>query len=545
MKANQYFITDTNSLKFNMNLSATNFARSRLQQYLKEAGYLASKTTESKWIFTSYYFEETEQINNTVYVCGNPFAGVTFYEILKSNDRTQAKLALSAVIAATESAIQQNIKLPLCGPVCTLLNKDLTSVLFLPMELLERSLINSGKIEYNSYFGKWINKGLENIDAHRFLLSNYVYYYITGLNAFNENDEEIRTEDYYDCNFIPLEITEECKNSESGKIITFNLSKGSPKGRKAETSIPVPDLNIFEKYSNDSYTSENKNIMRNNFNKKNNRKLKIVRKYRKNLMSVKTALFIGFTAFILLFVYFAGKSPTPDTLGLNSRQVAECAFTGLNHLDIQLFMECMKGNTGKNFQEIIAGFYTSGKMRANYEREAGTLPPNQWFYVANKKGYDYWSFGITNFTLNGTEADSDATYYKHNKNEKVKSLKEENRKILQKGDICKYQAKYYMLHHETLNKLYVDEHTTNIELTYNGKKFYITNLEDTFTPVEFSTYDFNKKLTELLNQNNSVIKCCEKLKEEYPWVPTENEIKKGQEGIRKFFLDKYMIKYDE
>ena len=307
----------------------------------------------------------------------------------------------------------------------------------------------------------------------------------------------------------------------------------------------IPSLDSYNEESTLQLTDKEKSELRKIHEARKEKKLSFVRKYRKNIMSIKTAAYIAGTILILTFVYFIGKSPAPDTLGLTSRQVTECAFTGVNRLDIQLFMECMKGNTGKNFQEIIAGFYTSGKMRANYEREAGTLPPNQWFYVYNKKGYNYWSFGITNFTLNGIEADSDASYYKHGKKEKVKAIKEENGRLLKKGDIASYTAHYYMLHHETLDKLYVDEHTSELELTYNGKKFYVTSFKDSFIPVEFSTYDFNKEFSELLSQNKTISKCCEILKEKYPWVPCEKEIIRGQEEIRKFFLDKYMIKYDE
>ncbi len=544
MKANQYFIFDSDSLKFNMNMSGVNFARSRLQQYLKASGFIAKKNPDNSWSFTKYFFEETVQSDDKFYICGKPFNGIPFFEILTSSDYQFKKNNLNRLIDATEFALAENIQLPVCGPVCTLINTTADEILFLPMELTERSLIASGKFEYNNYYGKWVNKGLDFVDAHRFLLSNYVYFLITSKNAFNEIDEEIRTEDYYDCNYIPLELTDECINSDSGKIITFNLSKGSPKGRKSKQSIIIPNLESFEEKIQNFSDNNEKELLRNKYLQKKQKKISIVRKYRKNIMPVKTAAYIVSMLIILILVYFMGKSPAPDTLGLHSREVAECTFTGINKLDIQLFMECMKGNTGKNFQEIIAGFYTSGKMRANYEREAGTLPPASWFYVFNKPGYSYWTFGITNLTLNNTEADCYTTCYKPEK-QKRKRLTEENGKVLQKGDVCLYQAHYFLLHHETLDKLYVDEHTSNLEITYNGKKFLVTSFEDSFESIDFSTYDFNKELTELISKDYSIQKCCEILKEKYPWIPAQNELLKGKEEIRKFFLDKYMIKYPE
>ncbi|NLM00204.1 MAG: hypothetical protein GX220_01965 [Treponema sp.] len=530
-------------IELSMQMSQSDFAKAKLLQYLTEPGYLA-KITDNEVKFSEFRFEETTEKNGNILVISKGYSGTSLYEFFfekKINENSFKAFELLKKIF--ENAILQKKIIPFTAPLFTIISSDFTEILFLPKELCLRSLLNCGDKTYSKFAGLFINENLNNEDSLRFTLSIYAYFLVTGKLPFNEIDSEKRYEDYYDCKFIPLELCEKCKNSDAGKIVTFNLCKGSPMGRKLESSKSLPNINSFFEINNFSLSQKTKDNQKKRILLKHNKTIPFLRKCRKNSFAIKTWAFVIFSALILILGYFIGRKPPTNIKGLTSFQVIETAYTGFNNLDLPLFNSCMTGKAGKNFEEFIAGFYATGKIRMMYEKDAGTLPPSQWFHLKNDT--DYWTFGLTNLLINGQTGNLSANYHKRKKGEKVYPVKIENGLVLHKGDTKKFNASYYRLHHQSLDKLFVNFHTTEIETTYDGKKWLISKFDDKFTPVELDTAQFNTKYVTLLKEGNSVFSAIEILRKEYEWLPTEVDLKKGITEIRQFYFKKFNMEYKE
>lgn len=539
----------SDKIELNMNMSQENFAKARLLQYMTEPGYIA-KIIENKVKFEPYYFLETaaeKSVDNqsNIKIVANGFLGKSFYDILNQQDNKQEQCKVFNLLNKIFcSAIESNINLSFTSPLFTIISQNYDCVLFLPQELCSRSLLNFGDDVYSYYLGCYNNPGLSIKDNINFILSCYAYKIITNKLPYNELNTEIRIEDYYDGNFIPLEYTEECKNTEYGKLISFNLNKGTSKGRKLENSKEIPDLNDFFIITSTSLSEKDKNEKKQNLFNKNNKKIKFLRKCRKNSFALKTLAFVLCSVIVLIIGFFAGRSTPPDIRGLTSYQVVETAFTAFSKLDVQLFTCCIETNRNtRKFEEIMANFYTTGKMRSAYEVDAGTLPPNQWFHLKNQKQFsNYWTFGLTNLKINGNSANLSSEDYKINKKQKLPFIKEENNKILKKGDTIKYDLTYFMIYHETLKKLFVNEYTTEVTLVFNGKRWKISNIEDNYMPLQINTKDFNNKFNNYLSKENDIYKVMNLLRVDYPWLPTQKELEAGNNEVKKFFTQLYTVK---
>lgn len=534
------------SIVLQMHMSQEDFAKARLMQYMTEAGYIGKKEND-KWIFSEYRFKETAGDKDNIAISGSGFKGKSLFDLLSSDNIDIKKSVLNLLNELYTEAINQNIQLKSPSKLFTIISDDLTSVLFLPNELSTRALLNLSDETFSFFTGCYNNPALDVSNNLRFNLSCYYYEFITGNKPYKNLNSELRYEDYYDGYFLPLEYYKNCTNSNAGKIITTYLKKNCPKFRNITITEHIPNIEEFYLENPKNLNAEDKKAATEKWNKVFVKKTNFFRKCRKNSFKLKTLAFILATIIVLVIGFFAGRTPPPDVKGLTSRQVVETAMTGISKLDVQLYTSCLRShNDGRKIEEMIASFYTSGKMRQLYDIDAGTLPVNQWFHLKNQKHYaNYWSFGLTNLLIDGEPGDLSANYHKHDKKEVVKFLTEEDGKILHKGHTKSYKLNYYLVYHQTFNNIFVHKYDTLVTLVFNGKRWKITNIDDKYEEITVDTKKFNNDYNKLLNDNLTPFEAVKILRNDYPWVPTDVELEKGDAEVREYFTNLYTVKKQE
>lgn len=534
-------IEDTIVLQLHM--SQEDFAKARLMQYMTEAGYIGKKEN-NEWIFSQYRFKETAGDKDNIAISGPGFNGTTLFNLLNGDDIETKKTVLNLLKEIYDSAISQDIPLNTPSKLFTLISDDYDTVIFLPTELTSRALLNISDEAYSYFTGCYNNPAL-NINYNlRFNLSCYYYEFIAGNKPYSNLSSELRYEDYYDGYFLPLEYYKNCLNSDAGKIITTYLKKSCPKFRNLNITDNIPNIEDFYLKKSNNLNAENKKDATEKWNNIFVKKVNFFRKCRKNSFKLKTLGFVLATIVVLVIGFFAGRTPPPDVKGLTSRQVVETAMTGISKLDVQLFTSCLRSHKdGRKIEEMIASFYTSGKMRQLYDVDAGTLPVNQWFHLKNQKHYaNYWSFGLTNLFIDGKPGDLSAKYHKHDKKADVKFLKEEDGKILKKGDSKSYKLNYYLVYHQTLNNIFVHKYDTTVTLIFNGKRWKIVNIDDKYIEIPVDTKKFNNAYNELIKNNLTSFEAVKILRKDYPWVPSDIELENGDAEVREYFTNLYTVK---
>jgi hypothetical protein len=531
-------------------LSSREFTQSKLGQFLSEPGYLAIPNKEdNSFHFVEFRFTGTQTTmkqngkQDLVVISAPPFAGKPLYDILKENNKTASVTAVNTVIEAVEyyltyknTTTQEKLpeELPNCGPLGTIIG-DNGSVLFLPMQLMSRSVNARADNLYSQLWGCWKNDSLLTEDNWRFTLSSYVYAAFTGKSPYNNLSTEKRTEDYYDDNFVPLHLALPFdKNDTEIKalypIINHNLTlkaplykSGKKKSKKNEkirivesvpTSEPVPQIKNIPSITitPEFITAQDSYIFR------KSKKIKHKRFLRKN----RTSLTVGSLIFILLCFFISSiiidNKNKPNTLGLSSEEVVYQFYEGINSLDNNLIDSVGPRKVTQDYSNTISGVFVSGKMREAYEQVPPILSPAQWICARNS--LELWLFGTSRLSLT-TVIPPPAT----------PAI----------GDLAEYESHYYLIRNQGLEDYVVTEYTEIITLTYGKKEWQITGLEPVATEIAVDSVQFKEDFATALtnthpdNQGQELIII---LQDKYFWLPTVEEAAKALSTLPSYLIPK-------
>ena len=529
---------EANNLILDMNMDNRDFAQARLIPFIEESGWRAIPEITEEGIetfkFEAWNFSETSEKEGYIQIEGKTTCNTTLLSILESVPKNPEIInSVKNVCKAIQQGISNKIEIPQVGPEGTLLAED-GSILFLPETLFNRAAECRPQVEYSKLLGCWINPALSREEGLYFTESVYIYYALTEKLPYPLPYTDRRCEDYFDKNFIPIELIVPNINSTLAQIININLSrqgairiakKNTASVRVQRNSIPSQPIPLEDIKEIESIKIEDEELRkkRENYEKQLNKTIKRARFIRKNnsLLKILAASFI--TLIIIILMTINGNQDKYTPKGLTSIELCEALYTGIQNMDITLLQEICHGRKMNSLIDSVSTFYVTTKVRESVERNGGTFTPAQWLYLDNTR---YWLYGITNVQIDGKEASSDL--YPEIRKAKPKPITEESGIQLKPGDIKTFTGNCYFVYSDGVENISIEKCTDIITIEYIENSWYVVDFSREYEESSILLKDFNTDYkAELENNNGAVMKSIADLKNKYEWLPTPAEMVVG------------------
>lgn len=554
----------------NSGLNQESFGRTKLSLSIEEKGKIA-EFDENGIRFSDFEFADIENKNGSVFFTAELSEGKSFLEILNGN--ICEKNAIEKLILALTNAYEKNENLNVSGGAEGIIFAN-GKIIFLPPELFEQCAQNSAQnceqdSKKNSGNFKFVYKGLPPKEQILFFRSVAAYKSLTKKFPFDENDLTKRQVDIGDEKFIPIKlylpkISEKLASSiDAGLKIKpeefekagkreLKISKDEKKNQKNLSLAEKFDIENFnrelenlqknqknsakneiaeissENFSEISFEEKNLEKKRNAFARKMSAKIAAKRFFRRN----KTAI-LAIAAFLAFAAWMANgfvkeNRQLATSKGLDSTQTAAAMYTFIHKADVPNLQEIAKGKQTKDLIFKVAGFYVTSKQREEQNAADKSVTPGQWLFY--NKNSSNWMYGITNLKIDGKSFPAENKFPK--RMEKPESLKEENGKILKRGDKTVHTAEYYLVHQDA-NRIYAEKTAEEVELEWNGKRWIVKGGKGKSSPLSVKSKTFSDEYYGLLENGSSVKDAVSNLKAKYEWLPDENDIKTDAEFLAK------------
>ena len=202
--------SEGNALFLDSALSADAFGKIKTQ---KEYGVLATVHADrivsfEPWIFDGTARRRAGEQAETVCYQGS-FSGKTLLSLLNVSKADACNAALLTYTVCARAILEERT-LPAVGAGGIIVGAPdadgSTQLLFLPEEQFERASRNHGEAVYASVQGAWVNRTLSGAASTTFTCAAVIYCALSGAVAFPARDSTERTADFFDKNFIPLEL---------------------------------------------------------------------------------------------------------------------------------------------------------------------------------------------------------------------------------------------------------------------------------------------------------------------------------------------------
>lgn len=527
------------TLTLNMGITPIDFAKSRISQMITDEGYYV-EFKDNNFTITPWRFSSTSENKGLIEVKGElPNGNKTLYEIITKSNQTEKKECINKLICFYEYVIKNKLEIPIIGPLGTVFCND-GSFLLLPNEFFSRAVIKLSDEEYSNVQGCWINSALTGSNAIRFLLSVYIYHYVSGRLPYTNKNSQERTEDFYDKNYVPFIYTSGKLNEETSRIIDKYLSldaafSSKKKGKQQEKILTVSIDNI------DSYYDENKEETKEKaqelLNKRQAISNKIFSKVKRRrflrqkntILLVSTAIFCVIGLSIISTIH--DKRQLPTTVGMTSIETIESFYTGVNNLDTSL-LDATTVNSGsaKPYKNLVDGYYVTSKYRTSVESQYATYPLTEWLYFKNQTQFTI--FGVSNLQINQKPADCQSTIYQINNKDKTKLLTEFGQEIKEK-DSKTYIATGYIVFTEGVDVLSIMKFTDTIDMAYLKDRWKIVKITNNWEELSVDYPSFITDYAKSLEGISDIKDISSSLKNTYDWIPTTIEIEKAGEILQR------------
>lgn len=529
------------------------FGRTNLALSIEEKGKTA-EFDDKNVKFSDFSFTAVEEDKNgSVYFTSPLENAETFLEILNSeNFDDKKKNAVKKLILALTEAYENKIDLKISGAEGILFSDG--KIIFLPAELFAQCVSNSR----NGENFKYIYKGLEDSEQVLFFRSVAAYKALTGNLPFEEDDLTKRQTDIADEKFIPLElylpdldktlsaaidaglkIRSEQKHS-SGRR-EFSDAKEEKKRKDILAAAEKFDAEKFDEElqraagllrsarndgkepRKDDGTSRNDaelEAKRKSFLKKQNAKVASKRFFRRNRNALLALLAFAVFAFWMASGFVRENRLLATTKGLNSTQAAALMYSFIHRADVPNLQEVAKGKYTKDLIFKVAGFYVTAKQREEQNAGDKSVTPGEWLFY--KQNSSNWMYGITNLKIDGKPFPAESGYPK--RKDKPLPIKEENGKILKRGDKASHSAEYYLVHQDS-NRIYAEKISETVTLSWKGKRWVATSVEGKSEPLSVSAKAFSDEYYALLGGGKSIHDAAAQLRGKYEWLPDEADMR--------------------
>ncbi len=554
------------TLFLSTSLSQDAFGRTQYIREIDEAGFIASlprKSARSQdvsfepWKFTGTRTDADDIVSFTGPSLGK---GKSLCEIFESSPAEDIQEGVKAVLTALTAALEEDIPLQTVGAEGIVLFSDESAVriLFLPANLFERSAGNT-RNSYADLQGFYIRKGLSGSEALLFTRAVLAYRALCGSLPYTESDTSKRQADIFDARFIPsymlingldpnlassidcgLQVSAEAKplpgerrfvnekDEEHRKKILAAAKKFSPDTFVSEleactnpSSARSPELpqEEFIRRREKFLQKQAASVKRRRFTRRNHTRL----------IAAGIALLLAVWAFTS---FHQENQKLATSRGLTSRQTTQELYATIHKSSVPHLQEIAKGKKIKNLRQIIAGFYVTNRSRFAMNQDEGTISTSEWLFLKNKT--KYWQFGITRLTIDGSPAD---VFYDYPiRADKPEKLKSEDGIELKRGATVQHKAEYYLVNNNGDAQISINKVRDTVTLTWKGGRWIVTDLQSRNKQTFVFTKDFTRDYQAALDAcGDDVVKSVALLRQTYEWLPTDEELVKGQEALKARF----------
>lgn len=524
---------------FNTSLSAQAFARARFAEHLDEKGFLCSEENGA-WKISEFYFTETSEENNLIYLTSQGFNGKTLASIMEEDDEVNKTYAMSLTVKLLEEFLIKKIKLDAVGAGGIFFSLDFKKALFLPKLFFKTSLNVSGSHSYTLNHGLYTNPNLKAENAIRYMQSSLSYRILSGKFPYNEENYEKQDEDFRDRNFIPLKNLVYGLNANLASFIDQGLLQ-NPLSKEELKNFALKDFPLSALYLEaglEEDGSVNKSGKLNKVERKsflseeefNKQKEKIIEKKKGNVEKrrwvrrhrtfIKVVLAAALVLTFASLTYYSSWNKKPCTKGLTSLEVVRAYYTGVDNLDSDITKYTSEGKSMRQRDKVISNIYASIKQLVGMDLNREAKQPAKWL---NYNQMSFRIFGLSQFTVDG--AAQKLYFYAPLRKENKASLKKENGRLLKDSDKVSYTVNYYLVNNALNPEITVEEYCDRVSLEYKKDRWLITDIESERKESLVLTETFcNDYETALLQNENDLSKAVLLLRQKYDFIPTDEEL---------------------
>lgn len=523
----------------------------------------------------------------TVLLEGEAFSGRTLMDYFEAEangeSKAQCTFAAALVVSVMEEAVTQKVNLLPEGASGIFISDSFDRIIFLPPKLFDQCALCSGTQSYAEHQGFFIHQNLSESAAINFEQSVITYRIFTGRFPFTQTDTYKRHQDCLDHNFVPLRNCIWGLSQELSFFVDNSLMRrqknsvrvaGKTKGKKTvrehfaskimEDTAPSQNTSeisssmllhfplqlLYKELGLESdgslsgegtlhsvvRTSETSEAQFHEKAKREQEKfqkqLKNKRFFRKNrtLFSIITVACLATFGFI--FGIWSGHQDYPTSMSLSSMQTIEMLLSGYNRLDVLAVQGSAKGRDASLLEDTITSYYVAAKTRSTYNTKDTTVTPAEWLIY--NRNLSYSINGMTQLFIDNTKGD---LYFEAPKRkEKPQPLTVQDGTTLLKGDSETHSAQYYILFNDGPETLHIGKHNDKITLTYNGKQWIVTGIDQNIEFSEVPLKEFKEDYSRAMEETqNDPVAAATVLYEKYPFVNTESEVLAAQNFIHDQF----------
>ncbi|WP_296092355.1 hypothetical protein [uncultured Treponema sp.] len=504
------------------------FVKAGFAGKIRENGLLAELNGET-WNFSLWNFDGTvssadlkefaQGKDETVFLEGSCFDGLALSECFESLQKKDSIKACSLVCNALDSLDENRAALSLVGAGGIIVSKDFSKVLFLPKNLLEISLSSFGEENFLELYGSYLNPVFSGKDAVHFLQAVIVYKTICGKVPFAEKSSSARENDIRDLNYCPLRyaafgIDEKIllftENAFAGKNCAFPKEEVSTLELKEPTSS---DLEKFNAESQKFLLHQEKKV-----------RLKRWLKAKSTVIKICIAVFVfAIAAAVSLYGTFLEKRTTK---GLTSLQTVEMYYSAVNLLDVDSARASSAKSLGGRVDRL-SNIFVTGKTSSMYNAGNDLVPPSVWL-VKNQPMHNI--YGISNFTVDGNPC---RTFFKgQRRKEKPAAITEENGHKVFSGEKKEYNVEFFIFDSLGEDNLCVSLQKEKVSLEFKKDRWIIFDIQ---TEIESNFLEFSdlkvEYFTAMEKCGGDVFACASVLRQEYDFVPSDQEIKDAEKYV--------------
>lgn len=555
---------DGGKIWLNSGLETDAFGRTNLALSIEETGIIAEfdEKNDGNVKFSDFKFAQIETDENQKICFTSKLSendeiknAKTFLEILNSENlhSDEKKSAVKKLVSVLSSAYKNKTGLTISGAEGIIFANRKT--IFLPPALFEQCASNCRDNENLKY----IYKGLDSQNQILFFRSVAAYKSLTGNLPFEEDDLTKRQTDIADEKFIPLElylpeldkklsaaidaglkIKSEQKHSSGRREFTnqkeekkrkeilalaesFDAEKFDEELQRA-AGLLRSARNDGKEPRNDDETSRNDaelEAKRKSFLKKQNAKVASKRFFRRNRNALLALLAFAVFAFWMASGFVRENRLLATTKGLSSTQAAALMYSFIHRTDVPNLQEVAKGKYTKDLIFKVAGFYVTAKQREEQNAGDKSVTPGEWLFY--KQNSSNWMYGITNLKIDGKPFPAESGYPK--RKDKPLPIKEEDGKILKRGDKASHSAEYYLVHQDS-NRIYAEKISETVNLLWNGSRWIVQSIEsENYEQFSVSVKNFSDEYYELFESGKSVKEAAKEMRGKYEWLPDETDMR--------------------
>jgi hypothetical protein len=385
----QVFLFDVDGQKalgFDTGLDSRAFARAKFAQFITEPGLVVSLDGPASSVDfwkASGVVEYSEAAAMVVW--GPPFKGHRLDLLLHDNANRDEALAAVCLWIKAVLALGEKHQAPLwpCAALIGESGESLSSkVFFAPPSLALHCLMVK---ESNQINNRYVNPGLNGMNAAAFTAAAMLYHVFAGSPAFSAADEIILHEDMREGNFLPVRLAAPGLEERLAALIQNALSQGVKKNvslpngmRLLEESlailapqagtVPLPSL-VSRLSEADSLIIEKEKTQ---YLKTKTASVKTRRFVVRNAALLLGSLAAVVTAVLIVNSIIKSRSAL-TTAGMEPVQVIESYYNAFGELDHQWMDACVIRGAGKDDINMVINLYVISKMRQAYELNAQPL----------------------------------------------------------------------------------------------------------------------------------------------------------------------------